>query len=45
MTLRMVLLIFLVFFSLQGVALGREPEEILVIANENVDGSLNITQY
>ncbi len=31
------LMIVQVFFSYQGVALGLEPEEILVIANKNID--------
>jgi hypothetical protein len=39
------LMIVQVFFSYQGVALGLEPEEILVIANKNIDGSVDIAQY
>lgn len=40
-----ILIIFQVFFSLQGVALGLEPEQILVIANNKVEGSVEIAQY
>lgn len=39
------LIIFQIFFSWQKMALGIMPEEILVIANKNVNGSVDIAQY
>ena len=38
-------MMFLVFFGVQEFAFGLEPEEVLVIANKNVKGSIDIAQY
>jgi uncharacterized protein (TIGR03790 family) len=39
------LMIVQVFFGCQGVALGLEPEEVLVVANKNMEGSVTIAHY